>query len=71
MEIFSSEKITDRITRITEITGTHMYLAEGTDRAILIVKNVEFRRFQFMGFAIHMHHYCCLQECLLRVWHAG
>lgn len=36
MEIFSSEKITDRITRITEITGTHMYLAEGTDRAILI-----------------------------------
>ena len=36
MEIFSSEKISPHVTRITECTGTHMYLAEGDDKALLI-----------------------------------
>ena len=36
MEIFSSEKISPHVTRITQCTGTHMYLAEGDDKALLI-----------------------------------
>lgn len=36
MELFTSEQITKHVTRITEITGTHMYLAEGEERALLV-----------------------------------
>lgn len=36
MEIFTSEKISEHVTRITEITGTHMYLVEGNEKALLI-----------------------------------
>lgn len=36
MDIFSSEKLSDHVTRIIEITGTYMYLVEGTDRALLV-----------------------------------
>lgn len=36
MEIFSSERISPHVTRITEFTGTHMYLAEGENKALLV-----------------------------------
>lgn len=36
MEWFTSQKMTENITRITEITGVHMYLVEGKEAALLI-----------------------------------
>ena len=33
---FTIEKVSDSITRITDITGVSMFLAEGTDGAVLI-----------------------------------
>ncbi len=36
VEFFTSEKISDRVTRIFGITGEIMYLAEGDDQAVLI-----------------------------------
>ena len=36
MEIFSSEKVSEHVTRIVEITGTYMYLVQGTEKALLI-----------------------------------
>lgn len=36
MELFQTEKVTDRITRITGVTGEKMYLAQGEERAALI-----------------------------------
>ena len=34
--MFSTKKISENITCITDIAGTHMYLVEGKNRALLI-----------------------------------
>jgi hydroxyacylglutathione hydrolase len=36
MEFFKVERVTDSLRRITDVTGVHMYLAEGRDRAALV-----------------------------------
>lgn len=36
MDFYKSKRISENITRITEITGVHMYLVEGRERALLI-----------------------------------